>query len=244
MNQDRKQQISETVREVFAGNNLDYENFSRRIVPLNRMFANYPLMIAELPNGKTLSTRNAVKFLEIEIGFEMPDLETDERKLSGFLYTARFGEHLQGCIFTDKSEPTTRRRFSAAHEFGHYLLHFLPMLKITNAENLFLTESLAFGEADEKLAEIKMADDFDFKKIGIEDNRQMEDEADYFAAELLMPRNACHQANEFLKGFAGKNKNAVIKYFATEFLVSFEAMRRRFEDLNVFEREAKKICRD
>lgn len=237
MNQARKQQINETARKIFAENNLDYDNFPARIVPLNQMFAKYPLTVLELPNGKTLSTRNAVKFLEIEIGFEMPDLKTDERKLSGFLYTAKFGEHLQGCVFTDKSEPTARRRFSAAHEFGHYLLHFLPMLKITDAENLFLTESLAFGEADENLSEIEMADDFDFKKIGVEDKKQMEDEADFFAAELLMPRNACWQANKFLEGFAGKNKKAVINYFATEFFVSFEAMKRRLEDLNVFEKE-------
>ncbi|CAN5776854.1 hypothetical protein BH20ACI4_BH20ACI4_04480 [soil metagenome] len=238
MNQERKQQINKTVSEVFARNNLDYENFSRQIVPLNQMFAQYPLMIAELPNGKTLSTRNAVKFLEIEIGFEMPNLKTDERKLSGFLYTAKFGEHLQGCIFTDKSEPTVRRRFSAAHEFGHYLLHFLPMLKIIDAENLFLTESLVFDESKKNNSEIEIAEDFDFEKIGVESKEEMESEADFFAAELLMPRNACRQANKFLKGFAGKNEKAVIKYFATEFLVSFEAMRRRFEDLNVFEKEA------
>lgn len=238
MNQARKQQINETARNVFAENNLDYDNFPARIVPLNRMMAEYPLLITELPNGRILSTKTAVKFLEIEIGFEMPDLKLDERKLSGFLYTAKFGEHLQGCVFTDKSEPTARRRFNAAHEFGHYLLHFLPMLKITSAESLFLTESLALGEANENEAEIEMAQDFDFKKIGVEDKRQMEEEADFFAAELLMPRSGCLQANEFLKGFAGKNKKAVINYFATEFLVSFEAMRRRLEDLNVFEKEA------
>lgn len=236
MNQARKQQISETAQTVFARNDLDYEKFSPRIVPLNRMFAEYPLMIAELPTDKTLSTKNAVKFLEIEIGFEMPELKTDERKLSGFLYTAKSGEHLQGCVFTDKCEPTARRRFSAAHELGHYLLHFLPLS--THAENLFLTESLAFGEADENLAEIEVADDFDFRKIGVEDKKQMEAEADFFAAELLMPRNACRQAGEFLKGFAGKNKKAVINYFATEFLVSFEAMKRRLEDLNVFAEQA------
>jgi len=238
MNQARKQQINDTARTVFAENNLDYDDFSARVVPLNQIIAKYPLTVLELPDGKTLSTKTAVKFLEIEIGFEMPELKTDERKLSGFLYTANFGENLQGCVFTDKNEPTARRRFSAAHEFGHYLLHFLPMLKITNAESLFLTESLAFGEADENLSEIEMADDFDFKKIGVEDKKQMEAEADFFAAELLMPRNACLQASEFLKGFAGKNKKAVINYFATEFLVSFEAMKRRLEDLNVFEKEA------
>ncbi len=236
MNQAKKQKINETVREVFARINLDYDDFSPQIVPLNRMFAEYPLMITELPDGKRLSTRNAAKFLEIEIGFEMPDLQTDEGKLSGFLYTAKFGKHLQGCVFTDKSEPTVRRRFSAAHELGHYLLHFLPLSE--NAENLFLTESLAFDEADKNKAEIEIAEDFDFKKIGVESKGEMEREADFFAAELLMPRKACRQADEFLKGFASKNKKAVINYFATEFLVSFEAMKRRLEDLNVFEEQA------
>ena len=237
MNQAKKQKISETVRGVFARINLDYDDLPPQIVPLNRMFAEYPLMIVELPNGKTLSTSSAVKFLEIEIGFEMPELAMDERKLSGFLYTAKFGDVLQGCVFTDKSEPTARRRFSAAHEFGHYLLHFMPLLKTAGTESLFLTESMTIGDSDEIQSEIKIAEDFDFKKIGVESKYEMEQEADFFAAELLMPRNACLKANQFMKGFAYKNKRAIINYFATEFLVSFEAMKRRLEDLSVSETE-------
>ena len=234
MNQAKKQKISETVREVFAQINLDYEDFPSQIVPLNQMFAEYPLMVVELPNGKTLSTKTAVKFLEIEIGFEMPELATDERNLSGFLYAAKYGNHLQGCIFTDKSEPTVRRRFSAAHEFGHYLLHFTPLLKAAESENLFLTESMAISDADEIQAEIKIAEDFDFKKIGTENKYEMEQEADFFAAELLMPRNACLKAATIFIEI-GKNKKALINRLATEFLVSFEAMKRRLEDLSVFE---------
>lgn len=234
MNPERKQKISETVREVFAQVNLDDDDFPSQIVPLNRIFAEYPLMVVELPNGKPLSTRNAVKFLEIEIGFEMPELETDERKLSGFLYTAKFGDYLQGCVFTDKSEPTVRRRFSAAHEFGHYLLHFLPLLKTARAESLFLTESMAFNDSDEIQSEIKIAEDFDFKRIGAENKYEMEQEADFFAAELLMPRNACLKAATIFIEI-GKNKKALINRLATEFLVSFEAMKRRLEDLSVFE---------
>ncbi len=237
MNQARKLEINKTVRQLFAENNLDYDNFPTQIVPLGQMFAEYPLMIVELPDGKTLSTKNAVKFLEIEIGFEMPELKIDERKLSGFLYTAKFGEHLQSCVFTDKSESTVRRRFSAAHEFGHYLLHFLPFLKIADSENLFLTESLAFDDEDENRAEIKMAQEFDFKKIGVADKFEMEREADFFAAELLMPRQSCLKAAQIFVEI-GKNKKALINRLATEFLVSFEAMKRRLEDLEVFGNEA------
>lgn len=234
MNPEKKQKISETVREVFAKVNLDYDDFPSQIVPLNRIFAEYPLMVVELPNGKPLSTKNAVKFLEIEIGFEMPELETDERKLSGFLYTAKFGDYLQGCVFTDKSEPTVRRRFSAAHEFGHYLLHFLPLLKTAGTESLFLTESMAINDSDEIQSEIKIAEDFDFKRIGAANKYEMEQEADFFAAELLMPRNACLKAATIFIEI-GKNKKALINRLATEFLVSFEAMKRRLEDLSVFE---------
>ena len=236
MKPERKQKISETVREVFAQMNLDYENFPSQIVPLNQIFAKYPLMVVELPDEKSLSTRSAVKFLEIEIGFEMPELATDERKLSGFLYTAKFGDFLQGCIFTDKSEPTVRRRFSAAHEFGHYLLHFMPLLKNAGTESLFLTESMAISDSDEIQSEIKIAEDFDFKKIGAENKYEMEQEADFFAAELLMPRNACLKAATIFIEI-GKNKKALINRLATEFLVSFEAMKRRLEDLSVFESE-------
>lgn len=238
MNQAKRETISETVRAIFAQTNLDYDRFPPQIVPLNKIIAEYPLMIVELPNGKTLSTKNAVKFLEIEIGFEMPELQSDERTLSGFLYTAKFGDYLQGCIFTDKGEPTVRRRFSAAHEFGHYLLHFAPLLKAAETEALFLTESLTFDEANESRAEIKIARDFDFAKIGTENKYEMEAEADFFAAELLMPRNACLEAakifapQKFIE--ASKNQNALIDRLATEFLVSYGAMKRRLEDLEVF----------
>lgn len=237
LSQEKKEKINKMARQVFVQNNLDYDDPKAQIVPLNRIFTESPIIVAELPNGKTLSTENAVKFLEREIGFEMPDLQTDERKLSGFLYVAQDGKQFRGCILTDKTEPTVRRRFSAAHELGHYLLHFLPLLEIAHTENLFLTESLAFGEADENKAEIEMAEDFGFRQINQEKKHEMETEADFFAAEILMPRNACLQAAQILKLNPEKNKKALIDRLATEFLVSFEAMKRRLEDLGAFDEE-------
>lgn len=170
LSQEKKEKINKMARQIFVQNNLDYDDPQAQIVPLNRIFTESPIIVAELPNGKTLSTENAVKFLEREIGFEMPDLQTDERKLSGFLYVAQDGKQFRGCILTDKTEPTVRRRFSAAHELGHYLLHFLPLLEITHTENLFLTESLAFGDEDKNEAEIEMAEDFGFRQINKEKN--------------------------------------------------------------------------
>lgn len=237
MDQAKKQKITESVREVFAKINLDYENFPPQIVPLYQMLAEYPLMVVELPSNKKLSKKSAVQYLEMEVGFEMPELQDDDRKLSGFLYTAKFGDFMQGCVFTDKNEPTVRRRFSAAHEFGHYLLHFMPLLKSSRTENLFLTESMALNDSDEIQAEIEIAEEFDFKTIGVENKYEMELEADYFAAELLMPRKACLQAGQVLQWKPGKNQKALINNLATLFLVSFGAMKRRLEDLSVLETE-------
>lgn len=238
MNQTRRQQISETVRKTFAQANLDYDDVQAQIVPLNKLICETSeLLVAELSNGTILSTRNAVKFLEREIGFEMPDLDVDDKKLSGFLYVTQNKKQLRGCILTDKGEPSVRRRFSAAHELGHYLLHFLPLIENTETENLFLTESLMFDEENNNKAEIEIARDFDFKQIGVEDKFQMELEADFFAAELLMPSKACLKAAQVLQWHPGKNKRALIDNLATLFFVSFEAMKRRLEDLEVFQRE-------
>lgn len=241
MNQAKIQQIRETARKVFAENHLDFEKFSSQIVPLNRIFANYPLMITELPGEKPLSTKSAFRFLELEIGFEMPDLKTDEHKLSGFIYVAQYGKHLRGCVFTEKDEPTVRRRFSAAHELGHYLLHFSPRV-IDEAINDFFafTEGVSFGEkneTDEKeaKAKIQIVRGSEIPQYSEFDNwSEMELEANQFAAELLMPENACRNIAHFLISSC-KNKKALIRKMATDFLVSYEAMKRRLEDLNILE---------
>lgn len=242
MNQAKIQQIRETAKKVFSENHLDYKKFSSQIVPLNQIFANYPLMIIELPNDKTLSTKSAIRFLEREIGFEMPDLKTDERKLSGFIYVAQYGRHLRGCIFTDKDEPTVRRRFSAAHELGHYLLHFSPRVNDEAADDFFaFAEGVSFGEkneTDEKeaMAKIQIVRGSETLQYSEFDNwSEMELEANQFAAELLMPEKACRNAAHFLIE-PGKNKKALIRKMATDFLVSYEAMKRRLEDLELLQR--------
>ncbi len=94
---------------------------------------------------------------------------------------------------------------------------------------------MAIDESDEIQAEIKIADDFDFIKIGAENKYEMELEADFFAAELLMPRNACLELAKTYAEKFGANKTVTVRRLAAEFLVSFEAMLRRLKDLGFYE---------
>src|SRR5688572_12459347 len=50
--------------------------------------------------------------------------------LAGFLYAV--GE--DASIFVEERDPVSRRRFSVAHELGHYLLHFRPLLARLSAQ--------------------------------------------------------------------------------------------------------------
>ncbi|WP_339381600.1 ImmA/IrrE family metallo-endopeptidase [Brasilonema bromeliae] len=148
--------------------------------------------------------------------------------------------------------PVSRRRFSAAHELGHYLLHFLPLLQ-THQENslkepLILTEGLYVKKRSEDDDESKKDNDksmaqFTFTNgiqavidsLGI-DEKQMEAEADQFAAELLMPASACFALSKRYRGRFATKRDVLAKRLATEFLVSQEAMKRRLKDLQLPEK--------
>jgi Zn-dependent peptidase ImmA (M78 family) len=166
--------------------------------------------------------------------------DADETSLAGYLYvTTNFG-----CIFVNQfnslkneHELITRRRFSAAHELGHYLLHFLPILDALKREG----EIASFHHADQTIAD----DETEVECIQGNKNKnknhtvltdyedylppfyQMEDEADTFASELLIPSNilmARLTSLNLLDDLLGRQ-------LATEFLVSRSAMERRLKEL-------------
>ncbi|HEX9928747.1 MAG TPA: ImmA/IrrE family metallo-endopeptidase [Pyrinomonadaceae bacterium] len=229
INEETKQKINKTVRAAFARAGFDYDSWQPEIVPLFEIIGNYSLFVTELGGEEKLTARRAIA----AVGQKSASSPVDNDKLSGFLYAAQFEDVLDGWIFTEKSEPTARRRFSAAHEFGHYLYHFLPRSEAHPGENLIFTESVSFetNEADEKRKEsIIYVND---KQIGGATKFEMEEEADQFAADLLMPANACLNAAEIYGRKFGA-KAVVARRMATEFLVSFEAMRRRLTDLGFY----------
>ena len=109
-------------------------------------------------------------------------------------------------IFVEQSDTLPRKRFSVAHELGHYFLHHLP-------EN---------GEFADKQADM-------FRERTPSENTSNEDryreiEANRFAAALLMPAELVRKQWE-------KKQN--VSWMAKTFKVSNEAMGYRLEALHI-----------
>ena len=122
-------------------------------------------------------------------------------------------------IFVDNNASTSRKRFTIAHELGHYVERFSdsesPDQKIPGHFG-FRDKSMT---SDEKiLAGCRPTDS------GTSDQSQRELFADYFACCLLIPED---KVLEFI------NKGANIKDVATYFGVSAATMRNRLNDLGI-----------
>ena len=236
-----KQTINEAVRKCFDLIGLDYDSIDTKIVPLFDIISAHPVFVKELPHEKRLTAELAVDCIRQEMGFAANNYLQKNNQLSGFIYAAQAQGQLYGCIFTEKSESTVRRRFSAAHELAHYLLHFAPIAEAKSSEFLAFTEGISFadedaGETDDKY-ELRLVRGFEgedsYNLNLFQKTWDYEREADFFAAEMLMPQNACRALAKTYGNKFGTNKKVVVRRLAMEFLVSQEAMRRRLEDLGI-----------
>lgn len=233
MDETIKQTINHTARECYDAIGLDYDAPELRIAPLFEMITAHPIFVKELAFDKRLTAELAVDCIRQEMGFAARNYLQKPNKLSGFIYAAQSAGSLFGCIFTETSEPTARRRFSAAYELAHYLLDFAPIAQGQEDKFLAFTEGISFtnDETDEeKKNEIRIVCDFsgeESRKLIL--GKEREDRADAFAAELLIPRVACLTLAENYGRKFGKNKNVVARRLATDFLVSFDAMNRRLQ---------------
>lgn len=123
----------------------------------------------------------------------------EDGPLAGFLYVTG-GD---GIVFVNESDPVGRQRFTAAHEFGHFVLHQGEMGGAATFADTRETVELTDDESD-----------------------RHEREANRFAAELLMPADACRvREAEFRTAYRCCPRAALAHYLAAEFLVSREAMR-------------------
>ena len=191
-------------------------------VPLARLLDEFNLMHVTLP----LLTRAEIARHLLSEGIVSGNLvksgDADE-VLAGFLFTAAG----VGFVFVGELEPTTsengqspkrqptplgRRRFTAAHELGHFLLHQDRM-----------SAGRWIGDTKETIRE---ADDSDIAA--------MEREANQFAAELLMPAHMCRaRAQAFLASYRVCPRAAFAYHLSSELLVSPEAVRNRLKGLGL-----------
>ena len=205
------------------------------ISPLYEMISSYPIRTAEIDG---LTFQSATDFLTSETGQVIPMPGEGDQPLAGFLFIQRYRKAFYGCILVEQRDSVVRRRFSAAHELGHYLLHFLPALEFRSSNiDLILAEGLTYPkESMEDLPIGKLAmieapnQDVHFNFIG---NELVEREANQFAAELLVPEGTCKLMYQSFSQKYGTKRQILTKRLATEFLVSAEAMKWRLAALKL-----------
>jgi hypothetical protein len=193
--------IREAVADLSQRAGITIDPARRGPVPLDRFFPELALSHVALP-GLTLGA--VVAHLRAE-GHTVEDIGDPKQPLAGFLFAAG----RIGVAFVKADDPIGRRRFTAAHELGHAVLH---------------REKMGRFILDPEIAE---ADD---ATTGIER------EANRFAAELLMPEDVIRARAEQLKAelTVPVAPRGVLEYrLAAELLVSAQAIRYRLNALGV-----------
>lgn len=170
-------------------------------VPLNRFFEELNLTHVALP---ALTCGRVTEHLQRD-HFVVDSIGEPEDKLAGLLFFAG----RVGLAFVNADDILPRRRFTAAHELGHAVLH-------RDRMGRYLADTeVTMRETDDATDEI-------------------EREANQFAAELLMPTEVCHARADELRREHNACPRLVLAYrLASELLVSREAMRYRLKTLGV-----------
>jgi Zn-dependent peptidase ImmA (M78 family) len=233
--------IAAAVQRAFADAGIALDARAPGKAPLDDLIRAHPLRMAEVTG---LTYAEARKFLDRETGQALPLSGHQDRPLAGYLFADEYAGFLYGCILVKQDDPVERRRFSAAHELGHYLLHFLPLLErrgpeATSAPRLQVEEAI-YG--DEEHPDNKLHGRITFSPTGESEVSplpaevdQMEREANRFAAELLMPAVACRELVARYHGTFGRRPVMLVRRMANDLLVSQEAMRWRLQSLQLLE---------
>ena len=211
--------VADAIRRLYAAAGLPWPPPANRAlvpVPLDRLIATYNLAHEEVPG----LTRAAVSAFLSRWGVQRPELLEDTSPLAGFLFANTRG----GCILVRADDPLPRRRFTAAHELGHYLLHFLPRWQVEKAPETYLVRD---DDADTVREEEKPADD---KTLSLP---EMERQANQFAAELLMPEAVCRVAHEQYNARFKTTPRFLEHHLASDLLVSRKTVRWRLRSLNL-----------
>ncbi|MCW3097472.1 MAG: hypothetical protein JWL77_3090 [Chthonomonadaceae bacterium] len=212
--------ISRVINALYAHAEAEMPQLPQAIVPLGELFGAYDLSCRELPDLSLAQVYAA----------QGETFTGQDEKLAGFL----FATPLRGVIYINRSDPIPRRRFSTAHELGHYLLHFRPVFELAAQEGmeiLDLVEAYPYVEDEEKGDNNQLGWVTPMASPLLPPLEQMEAEADRFAAELLMPellvRALWERYNHLLRN------DGLVRRMSSEMMVSRAAMRRRLHGMGV-----------
>jgi len=223
--------ITAAVDELYEEVDVPVPTVDHCVAPLGDLVGSYNLTCTELPN---LTGEAAAEFLVQQGSIPEPPGDVTGEKLAGFLYATA----LHGSIFVEREDRITRRRFSVAHELGHYLLHFrryLAGLPIDDTVVVGAIEALPLDEGDVDPSQtsrgrltLAQAGTVTTHRLSHE---QMEREADQFAGELLMPAQVVEGlVGRYTPDFRGGD---LVWRVASDMLVSRAAMRWRLRDLGL-----------
>jgi hypothetical protein len=235
---DSDQRVRQALEHVRCTVDWDWEHQSGHITPLYEFFDAFPITVREV---EALTYRQAAQFVTSQTGHDaIPVPENKHQPLAGLLYAYKYEGMCRACILVHQGDPVERRRFTAAHELGHYIMHFLPLVVNVSTdsedmpmllEGLSHTEEEAFSEVEDT-AEVTVA-----QRVAAAVPRlsvgQMEREANRFAAAVLMPEETCRKLVDIYQSRYGDRRPVLARRMATDFLVSRLAMRWRLGNLGL-----------
>src|SRR5215467_2565525 len=128
--------IVEAIAAVYNAAEIKPDFETPRIVPLDRLIAAYSLRRDEIPN---LTRQRAIAAIAAMSGQAIGIPEDADVALAGFLYAWPYHNAVWGCLLVEQNDIVERRRFSAAHELGHYMLHFRPAIQTEREQGRHLT---------------------------------------------------------------------------------------------------------
>ena len=198
--------IDAALRRAFAEADLPWPPVSDGPTPLDKLFEEMNVYHDEVPE---LTRTRAVERL-LATGLPRPHVQPDETPLAGFIMV--MGDI--GAVFVNRDDNLPRRRFSAAHELGHFLLH------APAAEDPFVLQDTT---AD--MSEPNVEDDW----LELTD---LEREANHFAAELLMPEPVVRRLCDGYARVGRPTEQFLTNHLASDLLVSREAARWRLRELH------------
>lgn len=197
--------IADAIAQLRRDSGMPVDPGRRGPVLLDRFFEHAYLSHFAIPD----MTRGAIAEFLLREGMPVEELGDPAETVEGFIFAA--GRIGWAFVSRDARNILPRRRFTAAHELGHFLMHRERMGR-------FRADAQILEEAD-------VAD-------------PLEREANRFAAELLMPKEICEARALELKAKYGTCPRGVLAYrLASELLVSREAMRYRLKSLGVGDAE-------
>ncbi len=206
------------------------------VVPLSELARALSIDIQEITD---LTYSRAAQFLASEFEIELPLNGVERyRELAGFIHA-----DAEATIILIKRNDqiarhhVARRRFTIAHELGHFVLHFCPLWEQDDAVPRVFVEGAHLPGDGKEDDETQLSSDL-LAVVGAgKTHEQIEAEANAFAARLLMPERAVRAQFEQWAPRLSSKRSILARRFSGDFLVSAPAMRRRLDDLELGEND-------